>query len=386
MLTGLASCGTKSDGLAVPPGDDAAAAGAGGGAGAGGRGGAGGVGGAGGGGAAGSGGTGGAAGDAGSEARPPDAPVPTDSRDGAMPMGMGTWQALAPLSGGPRGEVGVAALNGLVFVVGGLGAGSRRVEAYDPVAGTWQAHTALPIPIDHGNVAAANGKLYLLGGFSMGGATTGATWEYDPVSRAPWVMKQAMPSGTERGASATATIGAKIYIAGGQQGLGSTGQRWFSAYDAAGNTWQPLPDLPAPGRNHLAGVAVGGIFYAVGGRITGVTGGLQNRLDAFDPVAMTWTPKAPMPTPRGGLAAGVVNGIIIAAGGEGADMAMYPTGVFPHVEAYDPGANSWRRLANMATPRHGMGAAGIDGKLYVPAGGARQGGSMPVATLEVFVP
>jgi hypothetical protein len=39
----------------------------------------------------------------------------------------------------------------------------------------------------------------------------------------------------------------------------------------------------------------------------------------------------------------------------------------------------------MATPRHGIGAAVIDGRVYVPGGGTRPG-LAPTAATEVYTP
>src|SRR5437899_10589569 len=57
--------------------------------------------------------------------------------------------------------------------------------------------------------------------------------------------------------------------------------------------------------------------------------------------AGTWTTKAPMPTARWGLAAGVVNGILYAIGGGGTSGFSDPT----VVEAYDLATNTWTTKA-----------------------------------------
>jgi N-acetylneuraminic acid mutarotase len=90
-----------------------------------------------------------------------------------------------------------------------------------------------------------------------------------------------------------------------------------------------------------------------------------------------------MPTARGGTAAGVVDGKIYVVGGEGNGAAA--SGVFPQVEEYDPATDTWTSRGEMLTPRHGMGAAGFDGGLYVPGGATTQGFGA-VATAEIFVP
>ncbi len=285
---------------------------------------------------------------------------------------------------GTRQEHGVAALGGLVYVVGafGTGAAAVRLEAYNPITNQWMTRATLPFAADHPNLAATADKLYILGAT---GTTMAAT--YDPVANA-WTMRRAIP--TQRAAAAAATIGTKIYVAGGS--MGSNGAvagptvRDFAAYDTVADAWEMLDAIPAPERNHGPGAAVDGIFYLLGGRTNGPADGLQSRVDTYDPVTRQWTQKMSMPRARGGTAAGVVNGLIIVVGGEGNNRTANANGVFPQTDAYDPRTNTWRTLADMRTPRHGMGAAVVDGKLYVPGGATAQGGGTAVAILEVFTP
>jgi N-acetylneuraminic acid mutarotase len=256
------------------------------------------------------------------------------------------------------------------------------VEAYDPATNTWTPKANVPFAADHPNVAATADKIYILG---ETGNTNSA--EYDPVANA-WTMKAPIP--TQRAAAAIAAIGTKIYVAGGA--MGSNGAsfgptvRDFAVYDTVADSWQTLDPMPAPGRNHMPGVAANGIFYVIGGRTNGPMDGLQSRVDAYDPVARTWTMKAPMPVARGGCMGGLVNGQIIVVGGEGNARDLNINGVFPDTDGYDPVTDTWRVYAPMRTPRHGTGAAGVGGKLYVPGGATAQGGGTAVAILEAFTP
>ncbi len=291
----------------------------------------------------------------------------------------GTWQARAPLPGGPRQETGVAALGSEVYVVGGFdatGAVVASVEVYDPAANTWRSAAPVPVPLHHANVAAQGGRLYVLG-FLAGGSflADGRAFGYDPVANA-WTPRASMPAGTQRGASGTAELGGRIFVAGGFRGGGSVTD--FSVYDPAADAWTALPALPAA-RDHLGAGAIGGSFFAVGGR----NGPNTARLDAFDPATASWSARAPMPTARGGVAATVVNGRLLVFGGEGNPGAA--SGVFPQAESYDPATDAWTSFANMLTPRHGMGAATVGSVAVVP-GGATSSGFFAVSTNEAFAP
>ncbi len=311
-----------------------------------------------------------------------EAGVDAASQASDAPMATG-WRELADVGGGAIQEIGVAALDGKIYIVGGFDAGVEigpRLQIYDPATDQWTSGRDLPEAVHHANVAAVGDKLYVVGAMQLAGfnfVAIGTVWEYDPMTD-QWTEKQSMPAGTERGSAAVGVIDGVIYVAGGLRG-GSVAD--FSRYDPVADQWEDLPDLPEP-RDHLVGASVGHAFYAIGGRNGGITA-LRGRVDVFDPNGGSWSSGAEMITPRGGAAAGVVDGQILVVGGEG--NAGASSGVFEQVESYDPTADQWTSLAAMRTPRHGMGAAAVGDTLYVP-GGATQQGFGAVAALEALTP
>ena len=118
-------------------------------------------------------------------------------------------------------------------------------------------------------------------------------------------------------------------------------------------------------REHLAGAVAGGRFYALAGRAAGR--GNFAVVEAFDPAAGRWRRVAPMREPRGGIAAASVRGRIVVVGGEEA------SGTISEVELYDPRARRWSRLADLPTPRHGLGAVARRGRVYAIEGGDSPG-------------
>ncbi len=287
-----------------------------------------------------------------------------------QPAGAAAWSTRAPLPEA-RQEVAVAALNGRVYVIGGfrgdLGIASS-VDVYDPGGDSWSLAAPLPTPIHHAAAVAAGGKLYVFGGWSDFFATPLATvYEYDPTADT-WTPRAAMP--TARAALAAANVEGKIYAAGGSP---AARENDFAVYDPVLDDWTDLSaSAPMPtARNHLAAGAVGGRFYAAGGRSGGGTGGITAALEEFDPVTSTWSSRPAMPTARGGIAAAVFGSHLIVFGGEG--NSSDPDGVFAEVEAYDVVADIWRTLTPMPTPRHGIGAARVSGLIHVPGGGPVEG-------------
>src|SRR5438132_671661 len=84
----------------------------------------------------------------------------------SVALGSGTWTARAPMPTA-RCCLGVAAINGRLYAVGGEDAGSiglATVEAYDPATNAWTTKTSMPTVRSGLSAAASNGILYALGG------------------------------------------------------------------------------------------------------------------------------------------------------------------------------------------------------------------------------
>ena len=290
------------------------------------------------------------------------------------------WSPIAPLAAGPRQETAVVAVDGKVYVIGGYTDTASlvaTVEAYDPANDTWSDVADVPDRLHHANAAVAGGKIYVLGYLVEGFAASGRCFEYDPDTDT-WTELDPMPSGTERGSSAIATIGDEIYVAGG---LRSGAVPDFSKFDPVSGEWTSLPDAPRS-FDHAGYGAIDGKLYVAGGRDSQITA-FTGDVDIFDPDSGEWSSGASMPTPRGGVASAVADGQLYVFGGEGtADVA---SGVFDDAEAYDPVADAWRVLDPMPNPRHGMGAATVDGSIIVP-GGADEQAFAAVDTSSTYEP
>jgi hypothetical protein len=280
--------------------------------------------------------------------------------------------------GVPRQEIGLAAVGETLYAVGGfLGAEpSAAVEAYDTRADRWSPVASLPLALHHVVVAAVDGIVYAAGG--LGAATpSGASdtmFAFDPALGA-WAARVALPR--PRGAGAAGVIDGRIYVVGGLRG---TSVRDLAVYDPQTDGWTELAPMPTA-RDHLAAGVVDGRLYVVGGR---TAGRLFDVVEVFDPATGQWSGgRAPMPTARGGLGAAVLGGLLYAAGGEGNTAS--PSGTFPQLESYDPARDRWRREPDMGVPRHGVGMAAVGGALYVMGGAGRQGLG-PSGAGERFLP
>lgn len=290
--------------------------------------------------------------------------IPTDSGAPIDVGRPGTWDSVAAMPS-ERQEVAVAALDGTVYVLGGLGDGAApvaAVEAYDPARNTWAPRAPLPVPLHHPAAAVAGGRLYVVGGYTGGRVSWtphAGLYEYDPAADA-WTARAPMP--TPRGALAAAAIGGRLHAVGG---AADSALATHEVYDPATARWRAaLPMTVA--RDHLAAVALDGRLWAIGGR-SSFMGTQYSAVEIYDPASDAWSAGTPLPNGRGGLAAAVAGGRLFVLGGES------PSRIFSAVDMYEPAGSRWIGKAAMPTPRHGIGAAVIDGRLYVPGGGTRPG-------------
>jgi N-acetylneuraminic acid mutarotase len=293
---------------------------------------------------------------------------PESAGEGGEAWGTPTEKALSSLTAA-RQEHSVVAAAGEIYVIGGYSPNvTDSVQAYNPTKDEWRDVKKFPTPMNHGNAGVVADKIYVAGFYINGGMSTATTqvYSYDPATDA-WTEKSPLPTGTQRAAGCVAVDQGLMYVFGGAHAGKSVDAA--ARYDAAADKWETLPSLPER-REHCAAGAIDGILYVAGGRADGITG-IEPKTWAYDPAAKSWSEKASLPPPRGGLAGAVLDGRLIVFGGEGNTAAS--SGVFPDVDAYDRETNTWQSLPPMLIPRHGYGAALLDGRIYLPGGAIHQG-------------
>ena len=294
------------------------------------------------------------------------------------------WTKAAPFPDPDEELYGIAA-NGKMYVIGGFGGGKGRGIAYeyDPAADKWAQKKPMARPAHHEALAEYRGKIYVFGGFVA--PSTGAgwepidnVWEFDPVADS-WKALAPLPG--KRGSAVAVEVGGKIYVIGGATTVagskdvainGNGPARVLTTndvYDPATNKWESRSPMSL-GRNHAFAGAVGGKIYVIGGRTAhGFITAATNTdiVEEYDPATDSWSgPKAKMPTPRSGGGWGTYGGKIYVAGGEVATAQL--VGAFRAVEVFDPAANSWSALPSMPMPRHGVAGAIVGNRFHLVSG------------------
>ena len=192
-----------------------------------------------------------------------------------------------------------------------------------------------------------------------------------------WSELSSLP--TQRRLLAAAAMGGKIYTFGG---CGSPcfepplhndtfEETRVEVLDLATGAWSARPPLPAILFGAAAAAPGNGRIYVFGGYLTG------NLVLEYDPDTSSWATKSPMPTPRYGLAAVVLDGMVYALGGSG------PSGA---LEVYDPATDRWSRRAPLPTARVFLAAAALGGKIYALGGSPDAAGGSQSAAVEVYDP
>ena len=295
------------------------------------------------------------------------------------------WEELPPMAGA-RAEATAAAVGSRIYVIGGVmedflpvvSGTEGRVDVYDVETETWQPGPPLPLAVNHATAVTAGARIYVLGGYvgSLLFTPVAATWVLDtsvPLEEQAWVPFVPLPA--PRAAHAAATDGRTIWVFGGigEPGAVSIGlpeafhERTVVSIDLGADVpaWQVLGLFPDV-RDHLVGAYHKGKVYAIGGRdllVQSITG----RVDVLDVATGVWTAGPPLPTPRGGSGAAVIDGSIYVVGGETS------THAFDTAEAFDTSLGTWSALPPMPGARHGVGVATVDDALYVEGGGPAPG-------------
>ena len=229
---------------------------------------------------------------------------------------------------------------------------SSRNEPH-PMAESWSpAPPMLHARSAHAVVATDDG-IYAIGGTGAGGAPVMQVERFDGSA---WRDETTLP-GEGLNAPAAAAIDNRIYVIGGFKTTTNVPTSEVLVYDVGTHTWSSAAPLPAPRGGHAAAVLDGKIHVIGGGNSRST---LADHSE-YDPATDKWTDRAPLSRSKGSPAAVVFNNRLYSLGGRSGPSD------FGDIEIYDPEPNRWSPGPSIE-PRGTAGAAAYCGTIYIFGG------------------
>ena len=205
--------------------------------------------------------------------------VLSDFEDGVyrlVPMPNGAWTSLTPMPEHRTG-VGAAALDGVVYVAGGIArqGAARDIFAYDPRTDQWRTVGRLRHLTAQPGVAALGGRLYVVGGWDEQAALPGDLQIFDPATGR---VEVGPPMPTPRGGLAVTVLHGRLHAIGGDND--TMGVEAHEVFDPSTGAWSSRARPPIGGAG-VAAATIGGKIYLVGQG--------DRQLQVYDPATDSWT-------------------------------------------------------------------------------------------------
>ena len=264
----------------------------------------------------------------------------------------GTWTRKADMPE-TQGYFGGAAADGKIYAIGGSISWENKVfstvNEYDPAKDMWTRKTDTPVPVGTSPVGVMDGKIHVF---------YHSVFVYDP-SKDKWEKKgDILENEKINEANACCALNRKIYLFFVDNKIIT---RTFE-YDPQTDTWQKKADMLTI-RYSYSTSAVNGKIYAIGGVIPNVWT-YSSAVEEYDPVKDTWMKKTDMPTARASLSTSVINDKIYAIGGSNGQPGFNQA----IVEVYDPIKDKWTKGTDMQVGRNNIVTGLVNGKIYVIGG------------------
>jgi N-acetylneuraminic acid mutarotase len=218
-----------------------------------------------------------------------------------------------------------------------------------PSPGQWRREPEMLTPRAAHAVAATTDAIYVLGGTGSDGKPVLDVERFDGQT---WSRETSLP-GEGVNAPAAAAIGDNVFLIGG---FGTTTNRPVTSvrrYNTKTHQWTDAAPLPAPRGGHAA-VVMNGRIHVLGG---GNSISTISDHSVYDPQANAWTDGAPLPRSLGSPAAVVLGTTLYSIGGRSGPND------FGDVYLYDSSTRTWTPGASI-DPRGTGGAAAIGTSIY----------------------
>jgi N-acetylneuraminic acid mutarotase len=316
------------------------------------------------------------------------APLFSGCARAAAPTPRAPWRS-APDAPYAVQEIYPALHNNAIWIAGGfspqaLGA-TERVIVFNLANNRWSDGPALPTPSHHVQLASLNGELWAIGGFIAGPLRLAWTCTHRVLKLQGdrWVEGPSLPKPIGEGVPLVHQ--GRIHLIGGRSPRGAANSDWSDQSDvgdhfvlaAGAASWDRAAPLPMA-RNSAAGVSKGDAIHIISGRT--VAADVTGAHHIYDSVSGAWREGPAFPEPRGGLAAALHGGAVVAGGGE----VFEPGSVGDALYALDDASETWTRTETLPTPRHGYGLVAAGTALYAVGGAQRPSASGTLSSMHVL--
>jgi N-acetylneuraminic acid mutarotase len=297
-----------------------------------------------------------------------------------------------------RSGLGVEAVNGKIYAIGGSAEngfipnaygsiiytesanGVATNEEFNPETNTWIYKAPMPTARLAFATAVYKDKIYCIGG-QANGSFIGQNEVYDPVTNS-WEIKTSMP--TARGWVTASVVNGKIYVMSGYSPKPSTVNE---VYDPETNSWEnstPSPSNPIDSCTSTSTV-VDNRIYLIGGVF-----GYSNLNQIYDAQTDSWSSGRSPPSSISGGAAASTSGAFapkrIYLIGDA--LTLWQGAPQYSNRVYDPKMASWAIAKDIPSERFHFGIAVVNDTLYVIGGNTYTipGYYAPVALNEQYIP
>ena len=237
------------------------------------------------------------------------------------------WLPIADLPEA-RHHLGMASTAKRLYGIGGFYGDKNRawqlrssVYTLSDIGGQWQSGPDLPVPLAESTYGSVNDNIHVIGGV-LHDKTTSKHADSDKhfVLADDNKWESAAPASIPRRAAASAVLNNRIYVIAGRAFTKrARNLRFAEVYDPQTDKWESIAPLPVAVAGHTA-VAHNGKLIVTGGEAFGKggnwkTGKAFNNVWIYDPIKDLWSDAAPMPEPRHGHGAVILNDQVFIIGG-----------------------------------------------------------------------
>lgn len=230
---------------------------------------------------------------------------------------------------------------------------SATPSATPVINGIWDEVPSLLTPRSAHAVVGSDSAIYVLAGTDDLGKPI---HDVEVFNGTVWKKETTLP-GQGLNAPTASIVGQKLYVVGGFRVVSNVPTDEVQVYDLKKKEWSTASPLPEPRGGHVA-VVLDDKIHVMGGGNSAST--IADHLE-YDPVKDTWKELAPLPRAEGSPAAVVVDEKIYVIGGRSG------LSDFGDVYIYDPETDSWSDGPSIE-PRGTAGAVVYCGGIYLFGG------------------